>query len=80
MTDQILQLSKRSLLFLPTIIRQGNNSILGLNQLPDSLTRWQHGSQICFESFILQNHKIAHNSATTKVREKINTYLESLEF
>jgi hypothetical protein len=30
--------------------------------------------------YIAKNHKIANNSATTAVREKISTYLESLEF
>jgi hypothetical protein len=29
--------------------------------------------------YLLKNHKIASNSATTKAREKISTYLESLE-
>ncbi len=34
-----------------------------------------------FSSFYLvKNHKIADNSATTDAREKIITYLESLEF
>jgi hypothetical protein len=28
----------------------------------------------------MKNHKIANNSATTEAREKITTYLESLEF
>jgi hypothetical protein len=28
----------------------------------------------------VKNHKIADNSATTEAREKISTYLESLEF
>jgi hypothetical protein len=29
---------------------------------------------------LVKNHKIANNSATTEAREKINAYLESLEF
>jgi hypothetical protein len=41
------------------------------NQLLDSVTRWHHGSQICFASFILvKNHEIANNSATTEAGEK----------
>ncbi len=30
--------------------------------------------------YFVKNHKIANNSATTGAREKISTYLESLEF
>ncbi len=30
--------------------------------------------------YLVKNHKIADNSATTEAREKISTYLESLEF
>jgi hypothetical protein len=30
--------------------------------------------------YLVKNHKIADNSATTEAREKICTYLESLEF
>jgi hypothetical protein len=30
--------------------------------------------------YLVKNHKIANNSATTEAREKISTYLESLEF
>jgi hypothetical protein len=29
--------------------------------------------------YLVKNHKIANNSATTEVREKISTNLESLE-
>jgi hypothetical protein len=29
--------------------------------------------------YLVKNHKIAHNSATTEAREKIGTHLESLE-
>jgi hypothetical protein len=29
--------------------------------------------------YLVKNHKIANNSATTKAREKISTYLEFLE-
>ncbi len=50
-----------------------------INQLPVYATRWQHGSQICFATFIDKN-KIANNSTTTKAREKVSTDLESLEF
>jgi hypothetical protein len=30
--------------------------------------------------YLVKNNKIADNSATTEAREKISTYLESLEF
>jgi hypothetical protein len=30
--------------------------------------------------YLVKNHKIANNSATTEAREKISTYLNSLEF
>jgi hypothetical protein len=30
--------------------------------------------------YVVKNHKIANNSATTEATEKISTYLESLEF
>jgi hypothetical protein len=30
--------------------------------------------------YLMKNHKIANNSANTEAREKISTYLESLEF
>jgi hypothetical protein len=30
--------------------------------------------------YLAKNHKIANNSATTEAKEKISTYLESLEF
>jgi hypothetical protein len=30
--------------------------------------------------YLVKNHKIANNSATTEAREKISNYLEFLEF
>jgi hypothetical protein len=54
--------------------------LLGINQLPLSVTRWQHGSHICFVTLLVKNHKIANNSTTTKAREKINTDMENLKF
>jgi hypothetical protein len=30
--------------------------------------------------YIVKNHKIVNNTTTVKAREKISTYLESLEF
>jgi hypothetical protein len=30
--------------------------------------------------YVMKNHKIANNSTTTEAREKIRTYLKSLEF
>ncbi len=52
--------------------------IMKENQLPVSAARWQHWSQLGFATFILW--KIADNSATTEAREKISTFLESIEF
>jgi hypothetical protein len=52
-----------------------------VNKLTGSTTRWQHGYQICLETFFfVKNHKIADNSTTATAREKISTDLESLEF
>jgi hypothetical protein len=48
------------------------------NPLPVSGARWQHGSLICFATFI--KGKIPKNSTTTEVREKIRAVLECLEF
>jgi hypothetical protein len=51
-----------------------------INQVPVSATRWQHGSQTCFATFIImKNDKINNNSKTPEAREKIKTDLESLE-
>jgi hypothetical protein len=33
-----------------------------------------------YNFYLVKNHKIAKNSTTTKAREKISTFLESLEF
>jgi len=33
-----------------------------------------------YNFYLVKNHKIANNSATTEAREKISTCLESLEF
>jgi len=52
-----------------------------LEVIPDYVTRWQHGSQICYATFIFaKSHKIAKKLAATEVREKISRGLESLEF
>ncbi len=41
------------------------------NQLPVSAARWQHWFPDVFCNFYLvQNHKIANNSATSEAREK----------
>ncbi len=37
-------------------------------------------SQKFWNFYLVKNHKIANNSATTEAREKISTYLESLKF
>ncbi len=51
------------------------------NQLPTSAIRWQHGSQICFATFIYRKiKKIVKNLTATYACEKISTDLESLEF
>jgi hypothetical protein len=47
-----------------------------IHQLPMSVTRWQHGFQICFVTYLMKNNKIANNSTNTKVREKISTDLD----
>ncbi len=33
-----------------------------------------------YSFYLLRNHKVANNSATTEAREKISTFLECLEF
>ncbi len=38
------------------------------------------GSDMFCKFYLVKNHKIANNSATTEAREKISTHLESLEF
>ncbi len=52
------------------------------NRMLVSGTRWQHGSQICFTTFIKWKlaHKMVENSTTPIAREKISTDLGSLEF
>jgi hypothetical protein len=48
--------------------------IIRISQLQVSVTRWQHGPRIIFAPFIsLKNHKIANDSITTGVREKVST-------
>jgi hypothetical protein len=43
----------------------------GKNQLPDSVARWLHGflDMLC-NFYLVKNHKIANNLATTEAREK----------
>jgi hypothetical protein len=51
------------------------------NQLPVFAARWQHGSQICFSNFILQNiTKLLKTQQQLKLEKKVSTDLESLEF
>jgi hypothetical protein len=38
------------------------------------------GPRYVLQLLLVKNHKVANNSATTKAREKISTYLESVEF
>jgi len=33
-----------------------------------------------YNFYLVKNHKVANNSTNTKAREKISTFLESLEF
>ncbi len=54
--------------------------LIRINQLPDSVARWQHVFEICFETYFVKSHKIADNSATAEAREKVSIDLESLEF
>jgi hypothetical protein len=50
-------------------------------QLPASAARWQQLIPDMFVNFYLvKNHQIANNSAAFEAREKISTYLKSLEF
>ncbi len=65
--------SPRYLIALDTLgeATQMDMNLIIINQLPVSVTRWQHGSQICFANFYLVKiHKIVNNSTTTKAREK----------
>jgi hypothetical protein len=58
---------------LKAVWQNQNTTIMALimiNQLPDYMPRWQHGSHICFEPFI--EWKII-NSANTELREIIST-------
>jgi hypothetical protein len=48
-----------------------------INQLPVSVTRLQHGSQMFCDFNLVKNHKFANNSPTTLAIEKISTDLES---
>jgi hypothetical protein len=38
--------------------------------MPDSVARWQHGSQMFCYFYLARNHKIANNSTTDEAREK----------
>ncbi len=38
------------------------------------------GPRYILQLYLVKNHKIANNSATTEAREKISAHLESLEF
>jgi hypothetical protein len=46
---------------------------IGINQLPYSAARWQHGSQISFAIIFV---KIDNKLITTEAEEKISTILE----
>ncbi len=71
--ENILKTTNKVMLQNPALIRT--------NQLPDSVARWQRGSQIyVWQLYFLKSHKIANNSTTAEDRVKINTNLESLEF
>jgi hypothetical protein len=52
-----------------------------INQLPVSFARWQHGSKLCFATFI--SRKVTNFKATQqpqKLKKKISADLESLVF
>ncbi len=45
------------------------------NQLPVSATRWQHGYQIYFETYLLKIHKIDFkNSTINKARKHMHSF------
>jgi len=52
------------------------------NQLPVSDARWQHGSQICFSTFVESKitKLLKKPKQPLKLEKKISTHLESLEF
>jgi hypothetical protein len=54
----------------PYGFRPDNEGISDASFYPDML----------YNFYLMKNHKIANKSATTEAREKISTYLESLEF
>ncbi len=48
--------------------------------LPVSVGRWQHGSQMCFATYIKQKiTKLLETQQPLKLEKKISTDLESLE-
>jgi hypothetical protein len=47
--------------------------------MPESVARWQHGSNMFCNFYEVKKHKIAKNSTSTKASEKISTVLKSLE-
>ncbi len=66
---------------LDQFVSYEENEVLWIQpQMPVSAARWQHGSQICFATFLAKNHQIAKNSTITKAMEKISTDYRSIEF
>jgi hypothetical protein len=50
------------------IVKLCSTFLIRINQLPDSVTRWQHGSQIWYATF--KFWCIANDLATAKARDK----------
>jgi hypothetical protein len=44
------------------------------NQLPVSVARWQHGSQMFCNFYFMKNNKIAKNSMTNRARKKLHRF------
>jgi hypothetical protein len=60
-------------LVLPSTFNEGKSAASFCRQVAALVT-----DMFC-NFYFVKNHKIANNSVTTEAREKISTYLESLE-
>ncbi len=63
--------------WFPWVLGFCNNYSIRINKFLSPVGNMGH---IFCNFYLAKNHKIANSSTTTKAREKINTYLESLEF
>jgi hypothetical protein len=59
------------------IVNKMRQYLMRGNQLPVSAARLV--PVMFYNFYLVKNHKISDNTATTEDREKISTYLESLE-